>query len=253
MIKGRRAALVAVAVLASTVAGTGRTAWAASSYSVLQINMCNSGRNPDCDKYRGKATTGAADLIMARKPSVVTINEACRSDLAAIKSRTGYDGLFTQAGTETCKKKGDPKDGQAFGNALLFPPGASFGRPSYEKPYGVQSRRVERRMLTCVPAAGVVACVTHLETSGRIAASQAKEINRVVGGFVGRGPTVLGGDWNLTAKKAQRYVPAGMFRKGDNKVQHVMASGRDFRFAGTRIMRLNWTDHPALQVYFTRR
>jgi len=47
---------------------------------------------------------------------------------------------------------------------------------------------------------------------------------RIVGGYAGDGPTVLGGDWNMTHggdPDAQDYVPTGMFRKGDGDVQHV--------------------------------
>ncbi len=52
---------------------------------------------------------------------------------------------------------------------------------------------------------------------------------------------------------AQEYVPAEMFRKGDGSVQHIMASSAHFGFTRTWTMSLGWTDHPALQVYLTRK
>ncbi len=50
---------------------------------------------------------------------------------------------------------------------------------------------------------------------------------------------------------AQKYVPAGMFRKGDGHLQHIMALSAHFGFKETPVMKLDWTDHPALQVYLT--
>lgn len=63
---------------------------------------------------------------------------------------------------------------------------------------------------------------------------------------------MLGGDWNIEYPTAQDYVPAGMFRKGDGGVQHVMATSAHFGFDRTRVMELDWTDHPAFQVYLNR-
>ena len=233
----------ALALGISTVA-TGSAA-AASPYSVLQINICNSGHT-DC--YTGEATARAGDLINARSPSVVTVNEMCASDGEPIRERTGYAGVFTQSGTQTCT------NGSAYGNALLFPAGTSVGMPSYQLPYDAQSDHIEHRTLTCVPAAGITACVTHLSGLS-VKSDQAAEMMRIVGDYASDGPTVLGGDWNMTHggdPDAQDYVPTGMFRKGDGDVQHVMASSAHFGFTSTRIMDLDWTDHPGLQVYLTR-
>ncbi|MGH3928311.1 MAG: endonuclease/exonuclease/phosphatase family protein, partial [Pseudonocardiaceae bacterium] len=218
---------------------------AAEPYSVLQINICNSGHNTDC--YSGEATTRAGDLINARKPSVVTVNEMCASDLGPIRERTGYHGVFTQSGSRTCT------NGRlAYGNAVLFPAGTSVGTPYPPLTYDDQNSNVELRTLRCVPAAGVTTCVTHLTNDSGFASKQAREMKDVVGDYARQGPTVLGGDWNITYPNAQDYVPAGMFRKGDGDVQHVMATSAHFGFTRTRVMNLDWTDHPALQVYLTR-
>lgn len=215
------------------------------SYSVLQINICNSGRNLDC--YTGQATGRAGDLIEVRQPSVVTINEVCHSDLGPIRKRTGYHGVFTQAGSQTCT------NGSPYGNALLFPAGTIVGKP-YRLIYNHQSDHTELRTLTCAPAAGVTACVTHLSTSG-VKSAQAAQMKDIVGDYARQGPTVLGGDWNIKHDghpNAEEFVPAGMFRKSDGDVQHIMASSAHFNYAKTRVLDLDWTDHPALQVYLTR-
>ncbi len=221
------------------------SAAAAPSYSVLQINICNSG-HADC--YTGEATARAGDLVNARSPSVVTVNEMCASDRQPIRQRTGYVGVFTQSGSQTCT------NGSAYGNALLFPAGTSVGTP-YRLTYNTQNSHTEHRTLTCVPGGGVTACVTHLTFSASHAEDQAETMKGVVGDYARQGPTVLGGDWNMTYggdPDAQDYVPAGMSRKGDGNVQHVMASSAHFGFTRTRVMQLDWTDHPGLQVYLTR-
>jgi hypothetical protein len=232
----------ALALGISTVAAG--SAAAAPSYSVLQINICNSGY-ADC--YTGEATARAGDLINARSPSVVTVNEMCASDQEPIRERTGYAGVFTQSGSQTCT------NGSEYGNALLFPAGTSVGTP-YRLTYNAQSDHTELRTLTCAPAAGVTACVTHLSNLS-VRSDQAEMMKSVVGDYARYGPTVLGGDWNLTYggdPDAQDYVPAEMFRKGDGDVQHVMASSAHFGFTGTQVMPLDWTDHPGLQVDLTR-
>lgn len=61
-------------------------------------------------------------------------------------------------------------------------------------------------------------------------------------------PRICGGDWNMKYNgdpNAQDYVPAGMFRKGDGSVQHVMASSAHFGFTDTR------TIYSAVQLRFS--
>lgn len=215
-------------------------------YNVLQINMCNSGTQ-DC--YSGRARSRAGDLINARRPSVVTLNEACYADLADLRKTTGYDGVFVGSGVKC-------RNGSSYGNMLLFPRGVGFRRV-YREPYAdaaqdpckEKEKPCEKRTLACAKASGVTACVTHLGLERQ--RKQAAEMKEVVGRFASQGPTVLGGDWNITYPDAQRYVPSGMFRKGDDDVQHIMAT-TGFRFDRTRKMDLDWTDHPALQLYLTR-
>lgn len=214
----------------------------ADGYRVLQLNICNSGRAP-C--YSGRAITEASRLIRARRPSVVTVNETCRSDLAPIRAATGYRGVFTQSGIRTCA------NGAAYGNAILVPPGTRTG--AIERlTYAAQDPDPERRTLTCLRATGVTVCVTHLDNVAR--REQAAEMERLVERNARRGPTVLSGDWNMRFggdPNAQNYVPAGMFRKGDRGVQHVLASTA-LGFVRTRITALDWTDHPALEVTLQR-
>ena len=215
---------------------------ASGSYRVLQINMCNSGAAP-C--YTGGAGAGAVELIKNRQPSVVTLNEVCRRDLGRIRRGTGYVGVFAQAGSRLCR------NGSPFGNAVVLPAGTRLGRATITQ-YARQDPDIggERRTLICVPAAGVTACVTHL-SDGPARFPQAAQMASVVARHAARGPTVLGGDWNIAFPEAQRHVPDRMFRKGDGAVQHIMATD-GFGFVGSRNERMAWTDHPAFQVDLRR-
>lgn len=267
----RRAAAVVVGLALAMASTPGVAAAAPSDYSVLQINLCNSSKNPDC-YAGGDAPDKAGELIAARQPSVVTMNEMCKSDITKIMGATGYSdfGTFTRSGNQSCERESgsDPADGSDYGNALLFPPGTEVSeqrRFTYAaQNYTADVRTAERRTLACALADGVTACVTHLHSDSKnlsmmenrtIRIQQADEMRRFLDGVARRGPTVLGGDWNLTRggnPDAQDFVPAGMFRKGDGNRQHVLASGAHFRFDRVRVMELGWTDHPGFQVYYTR-
>ncbi len=165
----------------------------ASEYNILQINICHSGKVESC--YRPEAATRAAELINARQPSVVTVNEICESDRETIKRATGYHGLFTQSGSQTCTNE------SAYGNAILFPAGTSCGT-EHQLTYRAQEGGIELRTLTCVPASGIIACVTHLSRHGK-KVEQASEMKSVLGQYASEGPTVLGGDGNMKYGEAQ--------------------------------------------------
>lgn len=216
---------------------------AATSYSVLQINMCNSGY-AGC--YTGRAQAGTIALIKSRVPYAVTLNEACANDLTAIANSAGYRGQFTQSGTQKCR------NGYAYGNAVLFKAGVT-ATSVVRHTYSVQSSTVEKRTLSCASGAFRV-CVTHLATSGTARTSQASQMKSIISSYNSGGSVILGGDWNMTyggSPNAQTYVPSGMYRKGDGSVQHFLASN-GFAFSSTRVMNLDWTDHPGFQIYVSR-
>ena len=241
MRRGILAGVLVVAVLAvgyRTLVGAGDDR--GDRYRLLQINLCNSGLAP-C--FTGRAVQGAITLIDERRPSVVTLNEACAPDLQRIERETGYVTVFTQSGSRRCR------NGAPFGNGIAFPKGTVLGEPDVVE-YTAQDADPERRTITCVPAAGVTACVTHLSPVGP-APAQARQMAKIVAGHAALGPTVVAGDWNLRDADADRYVPAGMFRVGDGGVQHILATG-DFHPAGTDTGRQDWTDHPILQVDLRR-
>lgn len=252
---GGRAAGLVLALLAALLSGSDAVAVTTSGYTVLQLNVCNSGASctlPDTARQ-------AAALITARRPSLVTINEVCASDLPTITALTGYAGAFAQSGAQTCLDEDDGNAGSPYGNALLFPAGTAVAAHRTVE-YTAQSQATERRTLTCATGDGVTACVTHLTCDGvrpaedlLVRAGQAAEMGEVVRGLARVGPTVLAGDWNLVAggvPDAHAVVPDGMSRSDDGRVQHVTATDADFLDARVQVLPLPWTDHPALEVRY---
>jgi hypothetical protein len=252
-----RAVLLAVGLGAGLVTGADAVP---APYTVLQLNVCNSGASctlPGTARHAG-------ELIATRRPSVVTVNEICASDLATIRRLSGYDGAFVQAGEQTCMDETEGSDGVPYGNAVLFPPGTSVHDVRGVE-YGAQTQATERRSLACATGDGVTACATHLacdrkvpqlrEDDRRIRAAQAEQMRVLVDELAGRGPVVLGGDWNLVAggvPDARAFVPAGTVHVDDGDVQHVLASATDFRPGRAEVLALDWTDHPALEVRYAR-
>lgn len=244
-----RRLLRTTAATTACVLGGAATA-SAAPYSLLQVNLCGSGLAACFGMGSANKAGKAAELIRARRPSVVTLNEMCLNDLATIRNATGgYRGAFSQSGSQRCR------NGQPYGNGVVFAPGvriAAIRRIAY----AAQQGGAEQRTLMCVDAGGVRVCVTHLDSRGK-QGEQAQQMENVLAGYARAGVrTLLGGDWNLKfggSPNAQDFVPGGMFRKGDGDVQHVMATQRHFGFVSTRTMRLNWTDHPGFQVYLDKR
>lgn len=235
--------LLGLSIAAGTAVAAPPFAQAATNYSVLQINMCNSGY-AGC--YSGRAQSQTIALIKSRAPYAVTLNEACSNDVSAIASQLNYRGQFTQSGTQKCK------NGYAYGNAVLFKPGVT-ARSVVRHTYTAQNSTVEKRTLSCATGAFRV-CVTHLATSGTARTSQAAQMMSIMASYNSGGVAILGGDWNMRyggSPNAQTYVPSGMYRKGDGALQHFIASN-GFRFSSTRVMSLTWTDHPGFQLYVSR-
>ena len=61
-----------------------------ASVRVLQMNLCDSG-HAHC--YTGRSVAEASEVIRAEVPDVVTVNEVCQDDVAALEAvLTGSDG-----------------------------------------------------------------------------------------------------------------------------------------------------------------
>lgn len=242
------ASVLPVASAASVVS----SASAAQSYRVLQLNLCHSGVNTSC--FNGaNVIQEARDIIGARQPQVVTLNEICRDDLAQLAPSMG-DGYRVFA--PALRPDGTPVrcvNGDEYGNGLIF---RATGATSFSGVYATQDGGSERRVYVCAEFSDLTGCTTHLSTTGNVAMAQCKAAIAMLRdrGASSR-PTFLAGDFNmkyapLFGQNVQNCNSAPFFRKGDGDVQHVFAASMGFE--RTDVISMRYTDHPALLVTLTR-
>jgi hypothetical protein len=245
--------LVIVMLTATASVVNVSSATAAQEYRVLQLNLCHGGVNTAC--YNGAAVIQEArDVITAKQPQVVSLNEICGNDLPQLAAATG-NGYSTFAPAR--RPDGTPvrcTNGDEYGNGLIFR--SATAGAAFSGVYASQDSGTEKRVYVCVEFADLIGCGTHLSTTGNVAMAQCKAgiallRDRAVAGKT----TVLAGDFNL------RYAPlfgrdvqdcnvAPFFRKGDGSVQHVFAA--NMGFTRTEVVGMRYTDHPGLLVVLTR-
>src|SRR5262245_53646771 len=242
---------------------------AAKPMRVLQMNLCNSGI-ASC--YTGWSVVQAASVIRADEPDVVTLNEVCQEDVAAL-DQTLTSVVDANGGgvvVSAFKAAGDRRtaggyrclNGQPYGIALVVHIPAYRGYRVFSGLYPAQDLKdPEERAWLCVYAiANFYACTTHLaDTSRAVALAQCVELMRTIipgvrGPNRGTAPTVIGGDFNLETAgplNIATCVPSGYLRRGDGGVQYVLAT-TDLSAASERAIAMHGTtDHPGLLVALT--
>jgi hypothetical protein len=235
----------------------------AASFSVLQLNLCNSGL-ARC-YAGGRAVPEAADVIALTRPDAVTLDEICRHDLDPLVSTMAaafpgdipysrFQPVYAENGSVFPCRNGDQYGIGIVGHLPANSPGTS----SRGGEYPVQDTTSgERRVWECVYAIGShYVCATHLSADDRgVAMAQCSyllntaipDTRALLGGYF---PTVAAGDFNLKyggAPNVQNCVPAGWSRRGDGDVQHVIAT-TDYAFVSARKLRMIHTDHPGWLV-----
>ncbi|MEU4579694.1 hypothetical protein [Nonomuraea sp. NPDC023979] len=236
--------LVLSGILVTTPNARAASAHAPAPYSVLQMNLCNSGKAP-CYSG-GRSVLEGVELIEAKLPSLVTLNEVCENDVTFLRDRLSVRGyaysVFQPArngddsGPATCT------NGQPYGIGMIVRGEGSIG---YGGQYAAQVANAERRVYWCTDWLHQVACITHLTNmSTAVAGQQAHEILSIAqsnGADVGK-KAIVAGDFNLNAM----IVPPGFTSRGDGGVQKVITHGWS---SGSReIIEMYHTDHPALFV-----
>jgi len=254
------ALLIASGMLAPTTA-TDIAGAEPKTITVLQLNLCNSG-HASC--FEDGSVTEAILRVneLETKPDVITLNEVCQNDVFAIANATGYQeksALFFPAfsrrddgSTSTTPRKCKDRDGyqnEDYGIGLMV---RNHGHVTWGigLVYGKQNESSrEARVAVCAGYRGLNACTTHLAVEATDdALAQCMELRELTAELARQQPTVVAGDFNLKYDEdVQKCVPEGFFRKGDGKVQHVMASGH-FEFVSSRKIPLDDTDHDGLMV-----
>ncbi|MCX6463251.1 MAG: endonuclease/exonuclease/phosphatase family protein, partial [Pseudonocardiales bacterium] len=228
---------------------------------LLQLNLCGSGLAA-C--HTGRATDEAAAVLRAQVPDLVTLNEVCRDDVAALERALaaavppgeggGVGSAFQPARDGGTGEPYRCRDGQEYGIGLVSRgPSASAGgiHPAQDP------ADPEERAWLCVDrTAGppLAVCTSHLAYTDRaVARAQCRHLfDTVVGARRAGGvPVLVGGDLNLgtaAGPELAACLPAGSAVADDGRVQVVAATPgvtvRDVRTIDLR----GATDHPGLLV-----
>jgi hypothetical protein len=258
---------------------------AASPFTTLQMNLCNSGI-AGC--FTGRASAKARQLVLDRAPALVTVNEACESDvteqlLPAMLSLYPNEWLFwtfapaAHRGTRDpvlCTPEAGGKERGRFGNGAVgrlltearprFAIEGGLFPDDRPQPGELQDRaHAELRSWVCARANRVYrACTTHLDNPSatgagtpehtRVASNQCRFLTTSIQSDL---PTVVLGDLNLDGDATARYnvlgcLPQGWSRGDDGSVQHVLASNGFGAVTAEVVSMGGTTDHPALLTVF---
>jgi endonuclease/exonuclease/phosphatase family metal-dependent hydrolase len=234
-------AVASVLVLTASVpAGPAR---AQTPFAVLQMNLCNSGLAVASCYSFGRAVDEAVQKIHRYRPALVTLNEICRGDLAAM---TGLHMTadFVPAWNKNTDDWYRCTNGELYGIALIH---QGADRDVHRGWYTNQDNGEEVRAWTCttVIAGRLTACTTHLSVDRAVALRQCHELMSTLTSAWVLPEVIVAGDFNLTVDCA----PPAYDRRTDNAVQQVYFT-RDVEWVDGTYEPMRWTDHPLLYETF---
>lgn len=253
----RRAFVLLIALVASLLAEVGGVARApgeAPGYTVVQMNLCLSGRAACFGRTHYPAVLDeAARQIRRHDADAVTLAEVCSGDVRTLADRIGYAARFApvNAGSGLPLPCRSPSGRGVYGIAVLSrAPVTSSHATRYEAQDGVE----DRQALCVTTAQGVAVCGTHLtlqfpQPVRNVNQAQCRQLARLLAHRQQRGPLLAGGDLNRTASCA----PPGMWTRTDAAavqsagLQHVYGNAR-FADPVVRVEPMRFTDHDALVV-----
>lgn len=268
MFRGRRRlrrlwyALVTVSAVALASSAPAAPARAATTFVVLQMNLCNSGMaKASCYSF-GRAVDEAVGKIHRYRPELVTLQEICYDDLYAPhgwgklaqamadlygSGRVAVD--FAPAVNSDTRDWYRCVDGQPFGVALIH---HENGRDVHRGWYASQDSSDEVRTWTCttVIAGRLTGCTTHLSTDPDVAVRQCRELVSLLASPWVMPEVIVGGDFNLRSEPGKPHdvegcAPAGYDRRGDDSLQQVFFT-RSIQWVRGGYEGMRWTDHPLL-------
>ena len=234
-------------------AGCGRSSAESSRFTLMQMNLCLSGF-AGC--YGKTAYPAVVEEAVARirdaHPDAVTLNEACRGDVARIARRTGYHMRFSRViyGGERlrCARPGGRG---LFGNAVLTE--AAVQR-SVSRDFEAQAGPERRRWLCVTTRVDVDVCTAHLNTRSTIEVAgndaQCVELAALLARRASARTVTFGGDVN----RRRTCAPDGVWTRTDRSadqapgLQHVYGSGA-LRSPSAEVLPAKHTDHDVLLVH----
>jgi endonuclease/exonuclease/phosphatase family metal-dependent hydrolase len=218
----------------------------------MQTNLCLSGLAGCYDKAAYPAVVEeAVARIRDARPDAITVNEACRSDVALIARRTGYHLRFSRVIYDGERLRCVRPGGRGlFGDAVLTAaPIESTDRRDFDAQAGP-----ERRRWLCVSTrVDVDVCTAHLNTRSAVEVAgndaQCAELAAVLARRAADRAVIFGGDLN----RRRSCAPAGGWTRTDRSagqapgLQHVYGSGA-LRSPSAQVLPAAHTDHDVLLV-----
>ena len=218
----------------------------------MQMNVCLSGLAGCYRKVAYPAGVGdAIARIRAARPDAVTVNEACRGDVARIARRTGYHVRFSRVIYRGERLRCVRPGGRGlFGDAVLTAAAiARTDRHDFKAQEGIE----RRRWLCVTTRVEVDVCTAHLNTRSatEVAGNDAQcaELAALLARRAAAGTVIFGGDVNRRASCA----PDGAWTRRDTAagqapgLQHVYGS-RALRSPSAKVVPAAHSDHDVLLV-----
>jgi endonuclease/exonuclease/phosphatase family metal-dependent hydrolase len=218
----------------------------------MQMNLCLSGLAGCYGKAAYPAVVNeAVTRIRDAEPDAVTVNEACRRDVARIARRTGYHLRFSRVIYRGERLRCVRPGGRGlFGNAVLTEAAIeSTNSRDFEAQAGL-----ERRRWLCVSTrVDVDVCTAHLNTRSPIEVAgndkQCVELAALLARRAAARPVTFGGDVN----RRQSCAPAGVWTRTDGSaeqasgLQHVYGSAA-LHSPAAEVVPAAHSDHDVLLV-----
>jgi len=245
------AALVLAALgCALVVAATG--CGQSSTYTLMQMNLCLSGIAGCSARTAYPAIPEKAEArIREVHPDAVTVNEACRNDVAQIAGRTGYHLRFSRVIYLGRPLRCVLPGGRGlFGDAVLTKAAiASTDSRAFKAQAGV-----ERRRWLCVSTrVRVDVCTAHLNERIRVEVAgndaQCAELGTLLSRRAAGRTVIFGGDVN----RHPSCAPSGFWTRTDSSahqaagLQQVYGTGA-LRSPTAEVLMAPHTDHDVLVV-----
>jgi endonuclease/exonuclease/phosphatase family metal-dependent hydrolase len=222
----------------------------ASTYTLMQMNLCLSGFAGCYGKVAYPAgVEEAVARIRAARPDAVTLNETCRRDVAQIALRTGYHLRFS-----TVTAAGEPlacvRPGRRglFGDAVLTKAAIeSSDSHDFEAQAGIEWRR----WLCVSTRVGVDVCTAHLvtPTEATVNRAQCAELAAVLERRAATRTVIFGGDVNRSRSCAPQRTWTRTDGSADQApgLQGVYGNGA-LRSPSAQVVPAIHTDHDVLLV-----
>jgi endonuclease/exonuclease/phosphatase family metal-dependent hydrolase len=245
----------AVCAIVVAVAFAAASRSSGSNYVLMQMNLCLSGLAGCYGKVAYPAGLDeAVTRIRAEHPDAVTLNEACRNDVAQIARRTGYRMRFSRVVYRGARLRCvDPGGRGLFGDAVLTK--AAIDRAHSEEFHALSG--IERRRWLCVTTGrGVDVCTAHLNSRTRTEVAgndgQCTELKALLARRAAARTVIFGGDVN----RRSSCVPDGFWTRTDDSarqsrgLQQVYGTSR-LRSPSAEVVPARHTDHDVLLVRAT--